>query len=334
MVRQAPFGHDRTAARDNAGDALGGHRHIAQQHAGVDGEVVHALLGLLDKRVAVDLPGQVLGDAIDLFQRLVDRHGADRHRRVAQNPLAGLVDVLAGGQVHHRVAAPAGGPGHLGHFFLDRGGHRRVADVGVDLGEEVTADDHRLDFRVIHVGGNHRAATGHLVTDEFRGDLGGNRGAETLPGMLIGGQARVAVLTQLLIFPDGDVFHLRGDDALAGIVHLRQVAAGLGAARRANMREAQPLGGQVPGAPAAVFAGQAVQLLAVAALLDPGGAHRLQALADINLRIRVGIGTGGIVNRQGRVILELAAGQGRRMLTDFTHRDADVLPAAGHINFS
>ena len=53
---QAPLGHDRAAAADDAGHALGGHRHIAQQHAGVDGEVIHALFGLLDQRVAEDFP--------------------------------------------------------------------------------------------------------------------------------------------------------------------------------------------------------------------------------------------------------------------------------------
>ncbi len=187
---------------------------------------------------------------------------------------------------------------------------------------------------MVHIGGDHRAAARHLVADEFRRDLGGDRRAEAVPGVLIRGQARLAVLTQLLVFTDGDVFHLRGDDALAGIVHLRQIVAGLGAARRANMREAQALGGQVAGPPAPVFAGQSIQLLTVAALLDPAGSHRLQPLANIDTRIGVGVGAGGIVNRQGRVILELAAGQGRRMLTDFTHRHPDVLPAAGHINFS
>ena len=51
MMRQAPLGHDRAPARHNAGHALGGHGHVAQQHARVNGEVVHALLGLLDERV-------------------------------------------------------------------------------------------------------------------------------------------------------------------------------------------------------------------------------------------------------------------------------------------
>src|SRR3546814_8104190 len=56
VVRQAPLGHDRTAARDTACDAFRGQRHVAHQHAGVDGEVVHALLGLLDPSVSEDLP--------------------------------------------------------------------------------------------------------------------------------------------------------------------------------------------------------------------------------------------------------------------------------------
>ena len=80
VVRQTPFGEDRAAARDDAGHALGGHRHVGEPHPGVDGEVVHALLGLLDQGVAEDFPGQVLGLAVHFFQRLVDRHRADRDR--------------------------------------------------------------------------------------------------------------------------------------------------------------------------------------------------------------------------------------------------------------
>ncbi|KAG1591861.1 hypothetical protein G6F46_014551 [Rhizopus delemar] len=134
----------------------------------MDGEVIHALLGLLDQRVAEDLPGECLGAAVNLLKRLVDRHGTDRHRRVADDPFAGFVDVLAGGQVHHRVAAPADRPHQLLHLLGDAGGHRAVADVGVDLGEEVAADDHRLAFRMVDVVGQHRTAAGDLVAHEFR----------------------------------------------------------------------------------------------------------------------------------------------------------------------
>ena len=54
MVGDAPLGEDRAAARHDAGAPLGRHRNERQPHAGVDGEVVDALLGLLDQRVAED----------------------------------------------------------------------------------------------------------------------------------------------------------------------------------------------------------------------------------------------------------------------------------------
>ena len=79
VMRQAPFRHDRPAARDNAGDALRRHRHIGQPHAGMDGEIVNALLRLFDQRVAEDFPGQVFGHAADFFERLIDGHGSNRH---------------------------------------------------------------------------------------------------------------------------------------------------------------------------------------------------------------------------------------------------------------
>ena len=57
VVGQAPLGEDRTTARNDAGHALCGERDVTEPDAGVDGEVVDALLGLLDQGVAVDLPG-------------------------------------------------------------------------------------------------------------------------------------------------------------------------------------------------------------------------------------------------------------------------------------
>ena len=89
VMRQAPLGHDRAAARDDAGLAVGGERHVGQAHAGMDGEVVDALLGLLDQRVAVDLPGELDGIAVALLQRLVDRHRADRHRASCAGSIRG-----------------------------------------------------------------------------------------------------------------------------------------------------------------------------------------------------------------------------------------------------
>ena len=110
VMRQTPFRHDRTAARDDAGHAFRGQRNVTQQHAGVDREIIDALLGLFDQRVAENFPRQIFGFAIDFFERLINRHGADRHGRIANNPFARFVNIFAGRQIHHRVGAPADAP--------------------------------------------------------------------------------------------------------------------------------------------------------------------------------------------------------------------------------
>ena len=184
VVGEAPLGHDAAAARNDAGEALGGHGHETQQDAGVDGEVVHPLLGLLQQGVAEQLPGEVFGDAVGLLQRLIDGHGTDGHRAVAQDPLAGLVDVAAGGEIHHGVGAPAGGPHQLLHFLFDAGSDRRVADVGVDLHQEVAADDHGLRFRVVDVAGDDGTPGGHLIAHELGRDVLRQSGAKALTRML------------------------------------------------------------------------------------------------------------------------------------------------------
>src|SRR5205807_559928 len=84
-------------------------------------------------------------------------------------------------------------PAQLLDFFLDRRRHRGVADVGVDLHEEVAADDHRFELEMPDVGWNDRAPARHLVADEFRRQS----------------------------FADRDEFHLRRDLALARVVQLR-----------------------------------------------------------------------------------------------------------------
>ncbi len=182
VVGEAPLGHDAATAGDDAGEALGGHRDEAQQDAGVDGEVVHPLLGLFEQGVAEQLPGEVFGDAVGLLQRLIDGHGTDGHRAVAQDPLAGLVDVAAGGEIDDCVGAPTGGPDQLLHLLFDAGGDRRVADVGVDLHQEIAADDHRLRFRVVDVAGDDGATGGHLITHKFGGDVLGKRAPKSRPG--------------------------------------------------------------------------------------------------------------------------------------------------------
>ena len=197
VMRQAPAREDRAAARDDAGDAPRGHRDVAQQHAGVNGEVIDPLLRLLDERVAIDLPGQIFRAAAGLLERLIDRHRADRHGGIAEDPLARLVDFAPGREVHHRVGAPQRRPAQLLDFLVDRRADGGVADVGVDLHREVAADDHRLELGMVDVGRNDGATARDLRADELR--------IEPLA--------------------DADELHLFGDDAFAREVQLRHAAA-------------------------------------------------------------------------------------------------------------
>ena len=182
---EAPFRHDGAAAADDAGHAARGQGDEAEQDAGVDGEVIDALLGLLDEGVAEDFPGEVFGAAVHFLERLVDGDGADGHGRVADDPFAGGVDVFAGAEVHDGVGAPLGGPTHFLDFFFNGGGDGAVADVGVDFDEEIAADDHRLELGMVDVGRDDGAAAGDFGADELGGDFGWDRGAEGFAGVLM-----------------------------------------------------------------------------------------------------------------------------------------------------
>ena len=152
----------------------------------MDREVVDALLSLLDECIAEDFPRQVFGAAVDLLEGLINRNCTDGHWAVTQDPLAGLVNILARGKIHERVASPLDGPAHLLDLFLDGRSHGGVADVGIDLHQEVTTDDHRLELGVINVGWDDSAAAGDLGTDEFRGDDLWNSGTKGLALVLEG----------------------------------------------------------------------------------------------------------------------------------------------------
>ncbi|CEG08972.1 hypothetical protein BN961_02393 [Afipia felis] len=300
VVRKTPLRHDRAAARHDAGDAVGGEVDVGQAHAGVDGEVIDALFALFNERVAVKLPGQLDRIAVALLQRLIDRHGADRNRRVAQNPFARGVDVAAGGEVHHGVGTPADCPHHLVHFLLDRGGDGGVADVGVDLGQEVAADDHRLQLGVVDVAGDDGAAARDLAAHEFRGDEQRHFGAERFT-VGAGGFRALKLLLAAEVLALGDVDHLLGDDAGAREFELgdRRIAD---TAHRLVVRLEGSRG--VLGADIAVVLRldlAALIFLDAAALLHPGHAGAGQTGVDVDQHVRVGVGAGGIVHRQVRL---------------------------------
>ena len=106
------------------------------------------------------------------------------------------MNIAAGREVHHRVSAIVDGGVQLLQFFVNVRSDRRVTDVGVDLAERGHADAHGVQFRMIDVGRNNHAAAGDFFTNQFRRDF----------------------------FAVSDVSYFLSQDALAGIMHLREVA--------------------------------------------------------------------------------------------------------------
>jgi hypothetical protein len=144
----------------------------------MDRKVIDPLLCLFDECVAIDFPGQFFRASPDFLERLINRHGADRHRRVANNPFARGVNVLAGGQIHHSIGTPLCRPTHLLDFLFDRRRDRAVSDVGVDLHQEITADDHRLELGMINVRRDDGPSARDLCPHKFRRYFFGNCGTE------------------------------------------------------------------------------------------------------------------------------------------------------------
>ncbi len=62
---------------------------------------------------------------LDAGQRLVQRHCADGHGRVAQDGFANHRNVAACGQVHDGVGAEVDGGVELAQLFVDVGGRAR-----------------------------------------------------------------------------------------------------------------------------------------------------------------------------------------------------------------
>ena len=96
MVGKTPLGHNRTAARHDSRQSLRRERNPRQSNTGVQREIVDTLLSLLDERVAHQFPGEFFRASAHFFKSLIDGNGANRHRRVAKNPLPDFVNVFSG----------------------------------------------------------------------------------------------------------------------------------------------------------------------------------------------------------------------------------------------
>ena len=204
------------------------------------------------------------------------------------------------------------GPHHLLDFFRHGGGHGRIADIGVDLHQEVAADGHRLQLGVIDVGGNDRAAGCHLVAHPFRRDEIRDRGAEGVAVPCRGGPHALPAE----IFADRDEFHLRRHDALTRKRQLRHRLAGQGTIRPVHQRKDGCRLGS--GNEAVVLRLHMPALILLDAALEPAPAMAKprQSGRDIGSDGRVGIGARRVVDGYGRLVR-------CRMHGDLPQRHAD-----------
>ncbi len=156
----------------------------------MDRKIIDSLCRLLPERVENDLLVEVVQLAAD--DHRVDRHGADGDGAVLDDRLAALIEVAAGGEVHHGVGPPAFGPLEFDDFFIGAAGDRRGPHVGVDLRLRRPADRHRVKLvaEMDLVGRDDHPPGRDFIADLRRREM------------------------SLAI---GDAFHLGRDDAEAGV---------------------------------------------------------------------------------------------------------------------
>jgi hypothetical protein len=170
------------------------------------------------------------------------------------------------------------------------------------------------------------STSGDFVAHEIGCHVLGQAGAKALAGM-VAQQVLIADLVDQLILADGDVLHLRRDDAAPRVMHLTDVGARLGHARRAQVFEAQVRGGGIDQAGVTELGRRPGQRLGVAALFDPARAHRVQALAQVDGRRRM-VAAGVVTPAPD----DLTAATGRARLTDLAHRHTDIVARSTRVN--
>ena len=200
---KTPFTHDASSTAYDTAKTLVCQVNIVQADTGMDGEIIHSLFALLDEGIAVDFPSQVFHFSVYFLQGLVNGYGAYRYRTVADNPFARFVDVGSGRKVHQGVASPFATPYCLFHLFVNARCGGRITDVGIDLDQKITSDNHRFTLRVIDVGGKNGPSFGDFLADKFGSDGCIN-----------------SYFLAIHVLANSYIFHFRGNDAGTGTCHL------------------------------------------------------------------------------------------------------------------
>ena len=164
--------------------------------AAVQGHKVHTVLGMQAHHVDEVLCGQFSQIPLIVDDRVVHRYGADHHGALVGQLLPEGLGVAVAGQVHDGLGPHVHGTHDLLHFNVVVLAVPGDAKVHIDLGAQHAADALRVQAFVMLVGRDGHLAFGHQLPDLLRGAV--------------------------LLF--GHDLHLRGDDALAGGIHLGGVS--------------------------------------------------------------------------------------------------------------
>ena len=246
-------------AADDADEAVLHVLEVGATHAGVDGEVVDALLGLMMQRGFDRRPIEVVDLLAD--DHRVDRDGADGDGGVLDDGLAASVEVAA---VERSITVSA--PHFSAHLSFstsssvpDETGDAPMLALTLVLLARPMAIGSSLCFRWLMLAGMTRRAGGDLVADGDRGVAAVGAGKRTPK---CGSRS-------------ADALHLRRDDAEAGELELRDRLERLGI----GDAEALALGG--------------VELDALVVLVDAAGAG-LGALGAVVGGGDLGVGDVGV----------------------------------------
>ena len=148
------------------------------------------------------------------------------------------MNMLTGGEIHDGVGTPTDRPDHFLDLFINRGGHGGVTQIAINLHTEVAANDHGLQLWVINIGGDNGTACGNLRAYKLRSNHIRNIRTKGFARMLLENLLIAWILAKFLKahgLAQSHVFHFRGDDAFAGVMHLTDVRTGLGNPRRSNV---------------------------------------------------------------------------------------------------
>ena len=154
-----PGGENAASPRDDPREALTGEFHVTVQNARVNRHVVDTLFRLLAERFVEGVPREGLG-LFHLLERLVDRHGSERHGTVAQHRAADAPRILSDRQVHHRVGAAQQSFAKLFEFRIQIGNLPCRPEIRVHLGAELLPDHRGFGLAVADVRRNHGFARG------------------------------------------------------------------------------------------------------------------------------------------------------------------------------